>query len=395
MKVFMRILVLFILLLLLMLFKEKLGSIDKSLTRINIVYDGIIPLDGKRPIKLVEYRDADQFAYQGEIERRGGYSISFPKHSFEVDLDLDVSLAQLPYDDDWILNANYIDKTFLRHVISYELFADMDKDNIASACQFIELELNDSYNGLYVLMEKLDKSSLGLNASDTSAFIFKEPQIFRASYDRLQPQDASNFHQQTFPKINKLDKRVSIESIRDFLLNAGEEEFEAEFKNLFDIDNIIDWHLLLLMSNNNDGILKNFYLYKKNSTSPIRIAPWDYDHSFGRDGDNELNMDERSLKIHRSILFRRLLRYDWYKKALRQRWDMFNNAGLLSREGLQNRVIKKSEIIVDAARKNFQLWSADSKDYYDDNNFEKEIEIMLRFIDIRHKRLSEYFNELK
>ncbi len=49
---------------------------------------------------------------------------------------------------------------------------------------------------------------------------------------------------------------------------------------------------MLLLSNNGDGVMKNFLLYKIDSNTPFRIALWDYDHSFGRDGDNELNLME-------------------------------------------------------------------------------------------------------
>ena len=99
-----------------------------------------------------------------------------------------------------------------------------------------------------------------------------------------------------------------IEGIRDFILNSSNEVFSESVSTIFDIDNIIDWHLLLILSNNGDGILKNFYLYKIDSNTPLRIAPWDYDHSFGRDCDNELNLISRPLDIERSNLFQQVIR---------------------------------------------------------------------------------------
>ncbi len=68
----------------------------------------------------------DTIIYNGRIERRGGGSMAFPKSSYEIDLEDDIPLGQLPEDDDWILNANYIDKTFMRHTFSYDLFREMD-----------------------------------------------------------------------------------------------------------------------------------------------------------------------------------------------------------------------------------------------------------------------------
>lgn len=163
---------------------------------------------------------------------------------------------------------------------------------------------------------------------------------------------------------------------------------------MFDIDNIIDWHLLLLISNNSDGLLKNFYLYKVDNKTPFRIAPWDYDHSFGRDGDNQLNLDERPLNIERSILFKRLLKRDWYKTKLKERWIDLNNLNLLSAGGLKQRVLSKQKMIKEQADRNFTKWSLDTSWYFDANDFDQEVYIMLAFIDLRHRRLSEYFDNL-
>ncbi len=362
-----------------------------NLYTLNIDYMDIILANEKVEMTLREEFNNEENSYDGKIERRGGYSIVYPKHSYEIDLVADVSIANLPADDDWILNANYIDKTFLRHVISYELFHEMHTNNRASKCKYVELKLNDSYNGLYVLMEKLDRSSLRVNKHDSSAVIFKEPHIFRPEYDNVIPQDPDNFHQQKFPKIEDNDKTYFIEEIRDFILNSSDSIFNEEIGNAFDIQSVIDWNLLLLITNNSDGILKNFYLYKIDTNTPLRIAPWDYDHSFGRDGDNELNL-VNPLDLNRSILFLRLLKLEWYKTKLKARWTELNDLNLLSSTGLKNRIAMKKMAIENLANKNFELWPVNSQWYYDENNFGAEIQIMYQFIDIRHEQLSDYFN---
>ena len=361
--------------------------------QINIEFKGSVPKDHKIKMTLIETSKSQQKVYEGKIERRGGYSISFPKHSFEIDLQKDISLADLPEDDDWILNANYIDKTFLRHVLSYEIFSAMGPNNISSESRYVEVTLNNKYNGLYLLMEKLDKSSLDVDGSNSMGMIFKEPHIFRETYDGITARKLNNFHQQTYPKIKTEDKRDDIEAVREFILTTNNREFKEGISKVFDMENIIDWHLLLLISNNSDGILKNFYLYKVNTETPIRIAPWDYDHSFGRDGDNELNLDKRPLKIERSILFKRLLKFDWYRSKLKQKWLELNENNILSEIGLKRSVLIKSKRITNIVKKNFELWPIESQWYYDSNNFKKEIDIILKFIEVRHARLTKYFTE--
>lgn len=361
---------------------------------INLEYQGVITKETTLPITLYVESDSQNNGYAGKAKRRGGSSIVFPKHSFSVDLKKDVSLGGLPADDDWILNANYIDKTFLRHVVSYELYEAMGSENIASSCQYVDLKLNDTYNGLYVLMEKLDKSSLKIDGDDEGAMIFKEPHVFRKSYDGVVPQDPDNFHQQTYPKLKKKDMRSEIEALRSFILNSTDQNFRDRFHTYLSLESIVDWHLLLWITNNSDGILKNFYLYKMGSNTAFRIAPWDYDHSFGRDGDNELNIDTRPMMIERSILFERLLQSPWYTSKLKQRWLELNEKGLFSTQGLKERIRNKASLVRASVQRNAQLWPIDSEHYFDANSFEEELEIMYQFIDRRHSRVVGYIDKL-
>lgn len=357
----------------------------------NIKVNQAIPNSPKVDMILEIFKGDSTWSYTGRIETRGGFSISFPKQSFEIDLETDISLAGLPADDDWILNANYIDKTFIRHVIAYDLFRAMNVNNLAPKTKFVELSLNGHYNGLYVLMEKLDRSSLTIDKEDPTAVIYKEPPLFHEGM--ITPQDADNYYQQTYPKKKKTNKTRFISDIREFILKSDSTVFEEKVGNIFDLNNIVDWHLLLLLTNNSDGILKNFYLYKMNAAMPLRVAPWDYDHSWGRDGDNELNLI-KPLDLKRSLLFRRLLTLPSYKMALKERWKELQVLGLFTPSGLKQRIQAYRLTLDEVVARNFEKWPVDNSIYYDKNDFLAEIQIIERYIDLRHPQLVEYFENL-
>lgn len=331
--------------------------------------------------------------YPGRIERRGGYSISFPKASFEIDLEEDVSLANLPADDDWIFNANYVDKTFLRHVLSYDLFRALSPLHEAPGCSYVELRLNGKYQGLYVLMEKLDKSSLGISRRDPVACIFKEPPIFIPDLEGFRPQREKNYYQQTYPNKEIDDRTEFIEEVRQFLTNTPDSIFAERVGEVFDLPNIIDWHLLLLLSNNSDGLKKNFYLYKKSADTPLRVAPWDYDHSFGRDGDNEKNLD-RWIDCRRSLLLSRLLDQVFYRQALRSRWEELNANELFSLASLIDRVESYQPKLRTLVPSNFERWPFNGPVYYDDNDYEEEVALFKYYLQLRHQQLVDYFATL-
>ena len=316
----------------------------------------------------------------------------YQKHSYTIDLKGKFPLGNLPRDDDWILNANYIDKTFMRHKLSYDLFRAMGDHNIAPLCTYVKLILNDRYSGLYVLMEKMDASTLNIDKTDSLAMIFKDPPIFYR--ERLkQVQDPSNYFLQKYPKIKAFDKTPYIQAFQDFLFQSSDDLFAQQIGRHIDLQNIMDWHLLLLLSNNSDGIMKNFYLYKQDQRTPFRVAIWDYDHSFGRDGDNELNMLQHELKPERSILIKRLLQIESlnYTAQLKNRWFELRRSGLFTEAKFIQLIRQNHYQIREELGRNFEHWPVDAKWYYDAQTYAQEINLMIRFIGLRLKQLDQRF----
>ena len=365
---------------------------NDKIVSLDILVDEEIPIGEEIEMTLVESLGDVLIPTEGKIERRGGFSIGFDKHSYKLDLKGEYSFAELPEDDDWILNANYIDKTFMRHRYSYELFGDMSNKHEAPNCAYANILLNSEYNGFYLLTERLDKSSLGIDDFSSKAVIYKEPPVFIE--EEINPQNPGNYYQQTYPDIDVDDRTEVLDELKSFLFESNDADFDSEIESRFDIVNIIDWHLLLLLSNNNDGILKNFYLYKLDDTTPFRVAPWDYDHSFGRDGDNELNLLDRVVNPERSILFERLMQRGWYKDRLKNRWKELNEARIFSLTELKERVDVYDEIIKEHAIPNFELWPVNGSWYYDDNDYDEEVDIFKQYLELRHPNLDEYINQL-
>lgn len=119
--------------------------------------------DIKEAGSLVYSADGNSKKLKGRVKFRGGISSRYYKHSLSIEMEKDFGFWKLPADDDWILNANYIDKTFMRHKISYDLFREMNPHkNIASQSAYLNLNLNGSYEGLYLIMEKINASMAGM-----------------------------------------------------------------------------------------------------------------------------------------------------------------------------------------------------------------------------------------
>jgi len=86
-----------------------------ELNTIYILKPGSFDWNKKEACNVAFVSGSDSIVLKGVIKLRGGISRRYFKHSYALKLATDYSLNDLPADDDWILNANYIDKTFIRH----------------------------------------------------------------------------------------------------------------------------------------------------------------------------------------------------------------------------------------------------------------------------------------
>ena len=360
---------------------------------ISIVSEAI-PKDRKIPCVVVYLENGNAVMENGRVKRRGGMSCVFPKASYTVKLDHKMSLAGLPEQRSYIFNANYIDKSMMHHKICFDLFREMNPaKNLAARCAYVNLNLNDAYNGLYVLMQKLNAGSLGLDKDDSLAMIFKDPPVFHGE-NRLDPQyvqEPGNYFQQNYPDLEDRDMNGYLEDVMQFMIQADDSTFAHQIGRIFDLDNIVDWHLLLMFTNNGDGVMKNFYLYKRDSLTPFRIAIWDYDDAFGRDGEGELKMTESLPDFERCLLLRRLAHNPYldYDTMLRRRYRQLRDNGLFSKRKIERMIEENDKIIKEEVARNFGRWPVDGIGYYDACTYEEELEVMRRYLDIRIPQLDE------
>lgn len=370
-------------------------STEKKLPEIHIFPSKEITFESKENCLMVFEDNGIIHSISSTIKCRGGYSSKFYKHSYRIELNQKHSPFGLPREDDWILNANYIDKTFMRHKLSYDLFRLMNKTNLAPECLYVNVKVNNEYKGLYVLMQRINGKFCNLNKKDNMAFVCKEPLVFYANMPE-ELLENSNYHDQKYPKINKRDFTPMLNEFREFVFHSSDSIFLANIKKKIDIYNVADWHILLLLTNNADGLIKNFYLYRIDAETPMRIAIWDYDHSFGRDGDNELNMLTSEIDCSKNIMLKRLMEIDKsdYPSILKNRWLQLRESGIISVNSINYMILKNHFKIKNDIDKNFEKWPVDSKDYFDANTYSQEVEIIKQFIEIRIPQLDKYFQNI-
>lgn len=372
---------------------EKVKSTE-TIPSLNIKTTRSIGWDDKQACLAYYIENGDTIKLSARIKCRGGASSKYIKHSYSIEFEKDLAICGIASDDDWILNASYIDKTFQRHKLSYDLFRQMSSENIASQCGYIKVYLNGKYAGLYIAMEEINGSMIGIEKTDRDAMLFKDPPVFYK--ERLKKfQDSNNYYQQKFPKIYDHDKSPYLSTFNQMLFNSTDVEFAEQIGDWIDLKNIVDWHLILLLTNNDDGLFKNFYLYRHNSPS-LKMAIWDYDHSFGRDGDGAINMMEREVGWEKIVLLKRLMEIESmdYPEKLKKRWQELRSNGVFTIENIEKMIAENSKLIKPNIEENFEKWPLKSKWYEDENNYDQEIGIIKEFTQKRLTYLDDYFQRL-
>ena len=364
---------------------------ESKLTEFHIYADEILwEKKDDCSIKIIEKTHID--SAEAKVKYRGGMSSKYEKHSYAVTLWKKKPIDGLPEAKKWVLNASYIDKSFMRHKVSFDLWRLMNPENKSPLCSYVNVYENEAYKGLYILMQRMDKHSLQIDVKDPKAFIFKEPPLLFPRKDTPN-RDSMYLATQKFPKLKKGDASAQLKELEALIFDGGDEAFKSNIFKLLDRDNLIDWQLLLMLTNNGDGQLKNYYIYKQSASTPMKIALWDYDHSFGRDGDNEPNMLLRNLIEKRTRLFQRLMELnpDNFNEQMRARWIALRKS-VFTNENIAKLIAENDKIIGPHITKNTELWSIKGKWYFDDNDYNTELDLIKDYVSRRLKQLDKRFN---
>lgn len=315
---------------------------------------------------------------KGNVRIHGGVSQGYPKKSFGITLESPLEFPGLHKGAHWVLNAAYIDRSLMRHKLAYDLFLSLASTNaprFAASSQFVEVFLNGKYNGAYLLMERVDGHLLNLhafNSNDTThASIYKAvdhganfAQLGHPGYEQREPDPLQ------FPywgPLDRFDKFVSTSPDAAFF------HPETGIATRLDLDNAIDFHLLVLLTCNLDGIDKNFMIARDwtppGSKPRFFFIPWDYDGTFGRNWDSSPVPPSFWLSNH---LFDRLLGHPAYARKFAARWKELRS-GAFSPKTIEALIDRNAKTLGPAAERNFQRWPIAQGPYSDRIGFTQDL----------------------
>lgn len=321
--------------------------------------NGTIDIDGKNI--YANYNGTTK------IRGRGNSTWSFPKKPYRLKLDNAADIFGLGLEKDWVLLANYLDETQLLNNIAFHLGKKLNVPFTNSGIP-VELTLNGTYKGVYVLTQQVETGTNRVNVGDEGLLL-----EFDSYYDEDPKFKSTNFQLPIMVKDPDVENSAALDAIKAQFQNLENLVSSSSFPNNAYMDEIdtasLVNYLLVYMITDNEEINhpKSIYMHKA-PTGKFAMGPvWDFDWAFGLEGSpkhfyhyNRFFWTSSPAKPGTKF-FSKFLTDPKIVAQLKQRWSYF-----LSNNDLQGFVDEWSYRIEGARNRDYVLWKRGNANYQTD-----------------------------
>jgi len=305
-----------------------------TLPVVQIFTEGDIMDDPKIPAWFI-ISDGSTEAYRMDIEKRGASNLSRPKGAFNIEFTepKNISFFGLMPDDDWILDAMYIDKARMRNVLSFKIWNEMQSSSLGEfnlkttgiKGGYVEVFVNNSFQGIYHLCERIDRKRLDIIKSQNSleGLIYKACEWDDATvYKKIPPSETTI--EWAGWKLEYPDELVAVAwtplvNYLNFAVYSEAGDFEDHIFSYINMNSAIDYYILLNLVKGLDNTGKNIIMTRYSNQSPFIFIPWDLDGTWGRGWDSSFVSYDGILT---NGLYDRLLELNpsGFKELMAERW---------------------------------------------------------------------------
>ena len=233
------------------------------------------------------------------IRGRGNSSWSMPKKSYKIEFEKKQSILGMPKNKDWVLIANYVDKTLMRNYATYRLALALES-YYTPKCEFVEMYLNGSYLGVYLLVESIKVGKNRVNIPDNGYSYIVEVDGKYKENEQVVFSDVITgdgigkpfrVHSPKNAASNVLDTvQKHIEKFELFLKNVEEENIDV-VDSWIDVDESIKHYWVQEFTKNPDAEFFTSVYFSWVQGESIKMGPvWDFDMAFGNHTNEKINL---------------------------------------------------------------------------------------------------------
>ncbi|WP_343635526.1 CotH kinase family protein [Fluviicola sp.] len=332
--------------------------------------------------------------YNGKIgiEYRGNYSLSLPQkpYAFETwDVNgnaIDSSLLGMPAESDWVLLANYNDKSFARNILPFHLFDSMG--NYATRMRLVDVVLNGEYQGIYLLGEKIkrDNNRVDVNKLEpaeitgidlTGGYILKidywdNTNSWQLSHSPIGYPGLDIHMVYVYPKPDEivLQQKTYIQTFIDDYENAlyGSNFTHPSlgYRAFIDVPSFIDYFIVNEVCRNGDGFKKSRYFSKDQdkadgTVKKLKAGPvWDFDWAekdmwSGSEDGSQFIYDQCDQDVNAPGWYIRLLQDTLFANELRCRYDDLRRS-ILKESYIDGKIDSVAQTVNESQVWHYQTW---------------------------------------
>lgn len=263
-----------------------------------------------------------------KIRGRGNSSWLFAdKKSYRIKCDEKISVFGEHKDKDWVMIANYFDKTSLRNITAFYM-GTLSILDYTPHFHFVELMKNGKYHGQYLFGEKLKINGHRVNVGDDGYLLEID--------ERAVDEGATYFRVKHLKQpVNIKDPDMTIDSepyqyIKKFISTADSVLFSDSFSDksngwqkYMDMDSFVDWYLINEIARNGDAVLYTSCYMNMKRNGKLKMGPiWDFDVAFGNNTNPNVYPYE-GFYIKNSTWYERLFEDPAFVSRVKERFAYF------------------------------------------------------------------------
>lgn len=367
---------------------------------------GLIDRNLATPMSIsIDCTGADGFSsldtVTGRIRGRGNSTWNWDKKPYKIKLDEAASLLGLDEDRDWILLANYADKSLIRNTVAYEMGRVLDNLFWTPTQYPVDLFINGVYQGVYGLGEhmEVDEGRVDLEeGSDVNTDYFIEIGGMALTGDELNKDyfhTAGSLVRFAAFKSPDADHITNAQKayITDYFQRAELTIKRGEgYEEYIDVDSFVDWIIIHELCYNVDSCFRRSCFMVKEKDGKLKMGPiWDFDLAFGNFSRDKQEYD--NLITPGDDAEDAYIAYNWctyllkdpefcarlYKRWQEVRDDLLNTADIT--------ITTYSNLLDGSQQENFKVWQIwdirtgyQSKWCMQANTYEKQIQYLRDFL---------------
>jgi len=275
--------------------------VDSAPPRLDIVTQGGVDITSREDYVRADLRLADAGSAPGDravlaesarLRVRGNTTAwVVDKLPYKIKLDQPVGVLGMPASKDWVLLANFYDRSLMRNDLAFEVGRRLGVP-WSSRTVDVEVWLNGAYRGLYQLAEGIEvqPGRVEIETADPDGPAPDGGYLLEADqYPDTDPSFRTTGGMQVFVKEPGDAAPAFVESVRAHLQEVEDALYAPDFtdartgyRSLVDLDSFAGWYLLNEIVKNGDSAFTGSVRLQRDLGGRVAMGPpWDFDRSAG------------------------------------------------------------------------------------------------------------------